>query len=118
MPRLGMGANDCDGAVGNKFLFPRTNHVGKRPPDKTYLACHRQGRRDPGGLPQTEHPLPEKMGGHSPLEQEDGGASAGDDLPTWEGCPSHHDPPDVQDPDGGVPGVGWALEGITAATRG
>ncbi|KAJ1115240.1 hypothetical protein NDU88_003466 [Pleurodeles waltl] len=27
-------------------------------------------------------------------------------------------PPDVQDPGGGVPRVGWALEGITAATRG
>ncbi|KAJ1089563.1 hypothetical protein NDU88_002714 [Pleurodeles waltl] len=58
------------------------------------------------------------MGGHSPLEQEDSGYPAGDDLPTWEGCPSHHDPPDVQDPGGGVPGVGWVLEGITAATRG
>ncbi|KAJ1152817.1 hypothetical protein NDU88_005592 [Pleurodeles waltl] len=90
----------------------------QRPAEKRYLACHRQGRPDPGGLPQTQHPLPEKMGGHSPLEQEDGGGSAGDGLPTWEGCPSHHDPPDVQDPGGGVPGVGWALEGITAATRG
>ncbi|KAJ1193735.1 hypothetical protein NDU88_003031 [Pleurodeles waltl] len=91
---------------------------GQRPPEKRYLACHRQGRLDPGGLPQTEHPLPEKMGGHSPLEQEDGGGSAGDGLPTWEGCPSHHDPPDVQDPGSGLPGVGWAFEGITAATRG
>ncbi|KAJ1202192.1 hypothetical protein NDU88_005993 [Pleurodeles waltl] len=51
----------------------------------------------PGGLPQTEHPLPEKMGGHSTLEQEDGGGPAGDGLPT-----SHHDPPDVQDPGGGI----------------
>ncbi|KAJ1210321.1 hypothetical protein NDU88_005687 [Pleurodeles waltl] len=34
------------------------------------------------------------------------------------GAWSHHDPPDVQDPGGGLPGVGWALEGITAATRG
>ncbi|KAJ1217880.1 hypothetical protein NDU88_005467 [Pleurodeles waltl] len=42
----------------------------------------------------------------------------GDGLPMWEGCPSHHDPPDVQDPGGGLPGVGWALEGITANTRG
>ncbi|KAJ1188619.1 hypothetical protein NDU88_005378 [Pleurodeles waltl] len=64
----------------------------------------------PWGLPQMEHPLPEKMGGHLPLEQEDSGGSAGD------GLPMHHDPPDVQDPGGGVPGVGWALEGITAAT--
>ncbi|KAJ1089983.1 hypothetical protein NDU88_003123 [Pleurodeles waltl] len=91
---------------------------GQSPPEKIYLACHRQGHPDPGGLPQTEHPLLEKMGGHSPLEQEDGRSSAGDGLPTWEGCPSHHDPPDVQDPGGGVPGVGWVVEGITAATRG
>ncbi|KAJ1110099.1 hypothetical protein NDU88_007454 [Pleurodeles waltl] len=58
------------------------------------------------------------MGGHLPLKQEDGGGSAGDGLPTWVGCPSHHDPPDVQNPGGSLPGVGWALEGITAATRG
>ncbi|KAJ1080046.1 hypothetical protein NDU88_000268 [Pleurodeles waltl] len=71
----------------------RVNQLrGQRPPEERYLACHRQGRPDPGGLPQTEHPLPEKMGGHSPLEQEDGGGSAGDGLPTWEGCLSHHDP--------------------------
>ncbi|KAJ1093284.1 hypothetical protein NDU88_006389 [Pleurodeles waltl] len=91
---------------------------GQRPPEEGYLACHRQGHPDPGGPPQTEHPLPEKMGGPSPLEQEDGGGPSGDGLPMWEGCPSHHDPPDVPDPGGGVPGVGWALEGITAATRG
>ncbi|KAJ1188702.1 hypothetical protein NDU88_005459 [Pleurodeles waltl] len=91
---------------------------GQRPPEERYLACHRQGRPDPGGLPETEHPLPEKIGEHSLLEQEDGGGSAGDGLPTWEGCPYHYDPPDVQDPGGGLPGVGWALEGITADTRG
>ncbi|KAJ1214871.1 hypothetical protein NDU88_002482 [Pleurodeles waltl] len=34
------------------------------------------------------------------------------------GCPSHHDPPDVLDPGGGLPGVGWALKDITADTRG
>ncbi|KAJ1162693.1 hypothetical protein NDU88_003160 [Pleurodeles waltl] len=100
------------------FLFPCTIPLGQRPPEEGYLACHRQGRPDPGGPLQTEHPLLEKMGGHSPLEQEDGGGPAGDDLPTWEGCPSHHDPPDVPDPGGGVFGVGWALEGITVATRG
>ncbi|KAJ1150291.1 hypothetical protein NDU88_003086 [Pleurodeles waltl] len=95
-----------------------SRQTGQHPPEKRYLACHRQGRPDPGGLPQTEQPLPEKMGGHSPREQEDGGGSAGDCLPTWEGCTLHHDPPDVQDPGGGLPGVRLALEGITAATRG
>ncbi|KAJ1151322.1 hypothetical protein NDU88_004105 [Pleurodeles waltl] len=64
----------------------------QRPPEEGYLACHCQGSPDPGCPPQTEHPLPEKMGGHSPLEQEDGGGPAGDGRPTWEGCPSHHDP--------------------------
>ncbi|KAJ1136110.1 hypothetical protein NDU88_002528 [Pleurodeles waltl] len=34
------------------------------------------------------------------------------------GCPSHHDPPDVPDPGGGISRLGWALEGITGATRG
>ncbi|KAJ1141847.1 hypothetical protein NDU88_008175 [Pleurodeles waltl] len=34
------------------------------------------------------------------------------------GCPSHHDPPDVPHADGGLSGVGWALEGIIAATKG
>ncbi|KAJ1107252.1 hypothetical protein NDU88_004645 [Pleurodeles waltl] len=88
------------------------------PPEEGHLACHRKGRPDPGGPPQMGHPLPEKMRGHLPLEQEDGGGSAGDGLPTWEGCPSHHDPTDVPNPGGGLPGVGWALEGITADTRG
>ncbi|KAJ1125536.1 hypothetical protein NDU88_003964 [Pleurodeles waltl] len=92
--------------------------VRQRPPEEGYLVCHRQGRLDPGGPPQTEHPLLEKMGGHSPLEQEDGRGSAGDGLPTWEGCPLDHDPPDVLDTGRGLPGVVCALEGITADTRG
>ncbi|KAJ1202441.1 hypothetical protein NDU88_006241 [Pleurodeles waltl] len=98
--------------------FPYTIPVGQRPPEEGHLACHRQGSPDPGGLLQMKLPLPEKMGGHSLLEQEDGEGPAGDGLPTWEGCPSHHDRPDVQDPGCGVSGVEWALEGITAATRG
>ncbi|KAJ1143058.1 hypothetical protein NDU88_009370 [Pleurodeles waltl] len=39
-------------------------------------------------------------------------------MASQRGCPSHHDPPDVPDPGGGLSGVGRALEGITAATRG
>ncbi|KAJ1088932.1 hypothetical protein NDU88_002086 [Pleurodeles waltl] len=106
-----------DGVLPQYMLL--YGHPGKQhQPEEGYLACHRQGRPDPGGLPQTEHPLREKMGGHSPLEQEDGGGPAGDGLPKWEVRPSHHDPPDVPDPGGGVSGVGWVLEGITAATRG
>ncbi|KAJ1196255.1 hypothetical protein NDU88_000126 [Pleurodeles waltl] len=79
-----------DGADGYIFSFSPIC-VGQHSPEERYLACHHQGSPDPGGPPQTEHPLPEKMGRHSPLEQEDGGGSAGDGLPTWEGCPSHHD---------------------------
>ncbi|KAJ1132602.1 hypothetical protein NDU88_010909 [Pleurodeles waltl] len=58
------------------------------------------------------------MRGPAPLEHEDGGGPAGDGLPMWKGCPSHHDPTDVPDPGSGVSGLGWVLEGITAATRG
>ncbi|KAJ1202420.1 hypothetical protein NDU88_006220 [Pleurodeles waltl] len=92
--------------------------TGQRPPENRYLACHRQGRPDPGGPPETGNPLPEEMGGHPPLEQEDSGGSAGDGLPTWEGCQSDFDPPDVPDPGGGLPQFGWAREDITADTRG
>ncbi|KAJ1148630.1 hypothetical protein NDU88_001458 [Pleurodeles waltl] len=92
--------------------------TGQRPPENRYLACHRKGRPDPGGPPETGHPLPEEMGGHPTLEQEDGGGSAGDGLPTWEGCPSYFDPPDVPDPGGGLPRFGWAREDITADSRG
>ncbi|KAJ1123574.1 hypothetical protein NDU88_002042 [Pleurodeles waltl] len=93
-----------DGALPQYHAPLRSSRpTGQRPPEEGYLACHRQGRPDPGGPPQTEHPLPEKMGGHSQLEQEDGGGSAGNGLPTWEGCPSNHDHPDVPDPGGGLP---------------
>ncbi|KAJ1124659.1 hypothetical protein NDU88_003108 [Pleurodeles waltl] len=50
----------------------------QRPPEEGHLACHRQGGPDPGGPPETGNPLLEKMGGHLPLQQEDGGGSAGD----------------------------------------
>ncbi|KAJ1148567.1 hypothetical protein NDU88_001395 [Pleurodeles waltl] len=32
--------------------------TGQRPPEEGHLACHRQGRPDPGGPPETGHPLP------------------------------------------------------------
>ncbi|KAJ1110275.1 hypothetical protein NDU88_007630 [Pleurodeles waltl] len=69
-----------------------SRQTGQRLPEEGYLACHRQGRLDAGGPPLTEHPLTEKMGGHSPLEQEDGRGPLGDGLLTLEGCLSHHDP--------------------------
>ncbi|KAJ1212260.1 hypothetical protein NDU88_007567 [Pleurodeles waltl] len=44
---------------------PVTIPPGQCPPEEGHLACHRQGGPDPGGPPET---------GHSPLQQEDGGA--------------------------------------------
>ncbi|KAJ1096924.1 hypothetical protein NDU88_002054 [Pleurodeles waltl] len=99
--------------VGNAWV-----ESGQRPPENRDLACHRQGRPDPGGPQQMGHPLPEEMGGHPPPEQEYGGGSAGDGLPTLEGCQSSIDPPDVPDPGGALPRFGWAREDITADTRG
>ncbi|KAJ1164865.1 hypothetical protein NDU88_005298 [Pleurodeles waltl] len=55
MARVGMRANDCDGAVGKLLFFLCTILVGQCPLEEGYLACHRQGRPDPGGLAQTEH---------------------------------------------------------------
>ncbi|KAJ1208259.1 hypothetical protein NDU88_003645 [Pleurodeles waltl] len=104
--------------TGDKFLSYFTFPLGQHPPEERYLACHHQGRTDPRGLSYTEHPLPQEMGGPVPLKQEDGGGPAGGGLLTWKGCPLHHDPLDVLDPGSGLSGVGWALEGITAATRG
>ncbi|KAJ1197708.1 hypothetical protein NDU88_001563 [Pleurodeles waltl] len=49
----------------------------QRPLEEGYLAYHRQGHPDPGGPPQMENPLPEKMGGHSPLEQEEAESQLG-----------------------------------------
>ncbi|KAJ1166647.1 hypothetical protein NDU88_007046 [Pleurodeles waltl] len=90
----------------------------QHPPEKGYLACHRQGGADPGGLSQAEQSLPQEMGGPAPLDQENGRDPAGAGLPTWKGCPSHHDPPDVPHSGSDLSGVEWALEGITSATRG
>ncbi|KAJ1204332.1 hypothetical protein NDU88_008110 [Pleurodeles waltl] len=67
---------------------------------------------------QAEHPLSQEVGGPAPLGKEEGRGPAGADLPMRKGCMSHHDPTDVPHPGGGLSGVGWALEGITAATRG
>ncbi|KAJ1088447.1 hypothetical protein NDU88_001604 [Pleurodeles waltl] len=56
--------------------------TGQHPSENRHLACHRQGRPDPGGPQQTGHPLPQEVGGHPLREQEDRGGSAGDGLPT------------------------------------
>ncbi|KAJ1099757.1 hypothetical protein NDU88_004855 [Pleurodeles waltl] len=82
------------------------------------MACHRQGRADPGGLHQVEHPLSQTLGGHEKLGTEDGGGPAWDGLQMRKGCPSNPDLPDGLHPGGGLSGAGWALGGITAATRG
>ncbi|KAJ1178283.1 hypothetical protein NDU88_003530 [Pleurodeles waltl] len=58
-----------------------------------YMACHRKGRADPGGLRQAEHPLSETVGGPETLGMEDGGDPAGDGLLMRKGCPSTPDPP-------------------------
>ncbi|KAJ1093481.1 hypothetical protein NDU88_006581 [Pleurodeles waltl] len=56
------------------------------------MACHRQGRADPEGLRQAEHPLSEKVGGPETLGTEDGGGPAGNGLPMRKGYPSNPDP--------------------------
>ncbi|KAJ1099413.1 hypothetical protein NDU88_004514 [Pleurodeles waltl] len=56
------------------------------------MAYHRQGRADPGGLRQAEHPLSETVGGPETLGTEDGRGAAGDGLPMRKGCPSNPDP--------------------------
>ncbi|KAJ1127648.1 hypothetical protein NDU88_006044 [Pleurodeles waltl] len=68
--------------TGSKFLSYFTFPLGQRPPEEGYLACHRQGSADPGGLSKMEHPLLQEMGGPAPLEQEDGRGPAGGGLPT------------------------------------
>ncbi|KAJ1114582.1 hypothetical protein NDU88_002817 [Pleurodeles waltl] len=55
----------------------------------------------PSGLWQVEHPLSQTVGGPETLGTEDSGGPARDGLPTRKGSRA-----------------GWALEGITAATRG
>ncbi|KAJ1198070.1 hypothetical protein NDU88_001914 [Pleurodeles waltl] len=83
------------------------------PPEKGYLACHRQKGVDPGGLRQAEHPLPQEVRGPAPLDKEDSRGPVGDGLPTRIGCPSHHDIPDVPHPGGGYP----QLEGLLKASQ-
>ncbi|KAJ1143499.1 hypothetical protein NDU88_009807 [Pleurodeles waltl] len=62
------------------------------PSKEGYVACYRQGRADPEGLPEAEHPLSETVGGPEMLGMEDGGGPVGDGLPTRKGCPSNPDP--------------------------
>ncbi|KAJ1150668.1 hypothetical protein NDU88_003458 [Pleurodeles waltl] len=98
------------------FMGLQTNRC---PLEKGYVACHRQGRADPGCLRQAEHPLSETVGGPEILGKEDGGGPPEDGLPARKGCLSNPDPPDDLHTGGGLSGAGWALEGIrTAATRG
>ncbi|KAJ1117868.1 hypothetical protein NDU88_006064 [Pleurodeles waltl] len=65
---------------------------GQRPSKEGYMACHRHGRADPGGLWQAEHPLLETVGGPEMLGTEDGRGPAGDGFPMRNGCPSNPDP--------------------------
>ncbi|KAJ1170099.1 hypothetical protein NDU88_001980 [Pleurodeles waltl] len=96
----------------------RSCNAGQRPSKEGSVVCHRQGGADPGGLRQAEHPLSETVGGPEPLNMENGGGPAVDGLPTRKGCLSNPDPPDGPHTGGGLSGDGWALGGITAATRG
>ncbi|KAJ1201217.1 hypothetical protein NDU88_005031 [Pleurodeles waltl] len=86
---------------------------GQRPPEKKYLVCHRQGRPDPGGTHCRKRWEDIRRWRKKTAEAQLGMASQ-----RGRGARRTMTPPDVQDPGGGVPGVGWALEGITAATRG
>ncbi|KAJ1123749.1 hypothetical protein NDU88_002216 [Pleurodeles waltl] len=74
----------------------------QRPSKEGYLACHRQGGADPGGLWQAEHPLSQTVGGPDTLGMEDGGGPAGDGVPTRKGCPSNPDPPNDPHTGGGL----------------
>ncbi|KAJ1205897.1 hypothetical protein NDU88_001318 [Pleurodeles waltl] len=56
------------------------------------MACHRQGRADPGGLRQAKHPLLQKVGGPETLGKEDGRGPAGEGLPLRKVCPSNLTP--------------------------
>ncbi|KAJ1137676.1 hypothetical protein NDU88_004074 [Pleurodeles waltl] len=64
-----------------------TGRWGQLPSEKGNMACHRQGRADPGGLRQAEHPLLETVGGPETLGMEDHGGPAGDGLPMRKGYP-------------------------------
>ncbi|KAJ1211148.1 hypothetical protein NDU88_006509 [Pleurodeles waltl] len=88
---VGHECNRQDGLTDpfSYVYFPAGQHLS----EKGYMACHRQGRADPGGLRQAEHPLSETVGVPEMLSMEDRGGPAGDGPLTRIGCPSNPDPP-------------------------
>ncbi|KAJ1154876.1 hypothetical protein NDU88_007619 [Pleurodeles waltl] len=95
-----------------------TSSDGQRPSEKGYMACHHQGRADPGGLRQAEHPLSQTVGGPETLGKKMAEAQLGTASQRERGACRTLTPPDVPHTGGGLSRAGWALEGITAVTRG
>ncbi|KAJ1089875.1 hypothetical protein NDU88_003018 [Pleurodeles waltl] len=90
----------------------------QRPPEEGHLACHRQGRPDPGGPPETGTHCRKRWEDIRRCSKKTAEAQLGMASQRGRGARRSMTPPDVPDPGGGLPGVGWALEGITADTRG
>ncbi|KAJ1199309.1 hypothetical protein NDU88_003146 [Pleurodeles waltl] len=74
----------------------------QRPSEKGCMVRHRQGRVDPGGLWQAEHPLSQTVGGPETLGKEDGRGPASDGLPKRMGFASNPEPPDGPHTGGGL----------------
>ncbi|KAJ1141744.1 hypothetical protein NDU88_008072 [Pleurodeles waltl] len=90
--RSGVGATGGWGPTPVANAVWASRPTGQRSSEKGYMACHRQGHADPGGLLQAEHPLSETVGGPETLGTEDSGSPAGDGLPMRKGCLSNPDP--------------------------
>ncbi|KAJ1215922.1 hypothetical protein NDU88_003528 [Pleurodeles waltl] len=107
---------DCNRLDGTCFYvsFP----AGQHPSEKVYMACHRQGCVDPGGLRQAEHPLSQTVGGPKTRARKTAEAQLGMASQRGRGAFSDPDPPDGPHTGSGLSGTRWALEGITAATGG
>ncbi|KAJ1186986.1 hypothetical protein NDU88_003765 [Pleurodeles waltl] len=84
----------------------------QRPSEKGYMACIAKDVRTLG--------VYGRRSTHCRKRWEDlrRGGPAGDGLPTRKGSPSNPDPPDGPHTGSGLSEARWALEGITAATRG